>query len=77
MLVSQLAALLPTAPTTLPTAASWQPPSNCKGLQDKALPGFRLSWQSARLPTCQLTQTRVVAHFSGRFQLEKTPPPTT
>jgi len=65
MLVSQLADPLPTVLATLPTAASWQVPSNCKPLQDKALPGCKLSWQSARLPTCQLTQTRVVAHFSG------------
>ena len=61
MLVSQLAEPLPTVPTTLPTAASWQIPSNCKPLQDKALPGCKLSWQSARLPTCQLTQTRVLS----------------
>ncbi|CQR27671.1 hypothetical protein ACO7_400084 [Thiomonas arsenitoxydans] len=65
MLVSQLAEPLPTVPTKLPTAASWQIPSNCKPLQDKALPGSKLSWQLASLPTCQLTQTLVAAHFSG------------
>jgi hypothetical protein len=38
------------------------------------------SWQVGKLetlPTCQLTQTRMVTGFARILQLAKTPPPTT